>query len=98
MLRESVGTDKRKAPETMATIEIKLPLNITFHAVLAGAYKGKRANLKILLNHASLDDGETALCGKVQEGSLCDMPETEATCPACLKKLARIAKPDALGF
>jgi hypothetical protein len=59
----------------------------TYHGVLAGAYKGKRADLESLKVHASRDGGETALCGKVKEGNLCDLEEPAATCPACLKKM-----------
>lgn len=62
----------------------------TIHAVLAGAYKGKRTNLKATLTHLSADGGDSALCGKVQEGNLADEYGTDqtqpATCKACLKK------------
>jgi hypothetical protein len=58
----------------------------TVHFVLAGAYRGKRRDLKTTLTHASLDDGDTAVCGQVQAGNLCDIVGTELTCPACRRK------------
>lgn len=62
----------------------------TIHAVLGGAYKGKRLNLKATLTHLSSDGGDTALCGKVQEGNLADEYGTDqtkpATCSACQRK------------
>lgn len=62
----------------------------TVHAVLAGAYKGKRADLKATLNHASSDFGLTAVCGKVKEGSLCeDDLGLELTCPACIRETTK---------
>ena len=60
----------------------------TVHGVLAGAYKGKDIGERVLLHHASLDDGGTALCKRVREDMLCDMYETgEPTCPICLKRI-----------
>lgn len=64
-------------------------MTITFHGVLAGAYKG---GIKATLIHASTDEGLTALCGKVKEDSLCDMEEPALTCPACIRKAAKLAK------
>jgi hypothetical protein len=69
-----------------------MTLKITAHSVLAGAYRGGRTNLKALLTHASADEGSTALCGKVKEDSLCDVVEDVVTCPACLRKVAKLAK------
>lgn len=62
----------------------------TVHGLLAGAYKGGRASLAAMLTHASLDEGATALCGKVKPDALCDMEEPELTCPACLRKVAKL--------
>lgn len=58
--------------------------------VLAGAYRGSSS--KILLTHASADDGDTALCGRVRPGHLADEFSDTAglnrrpTCPLCAKK------------
>lgn len=60
---------------------------ITYHGVLAGAYKG---GIRSTLTHASVDQGITALCGKVKEDALCDWEEPAATCPACLRKAAKL--------
>ncbi len=70
----------------------------TVHGVLAGAYAARgRGQSKIevgtLLTHASADGGDTALCGRVREGSLCDLElDTAPTCPVCARKLAPKAK------
>lgn len=62
----------------------------TIHHVLAGAYKGGRQSLKATLTHASMDGGDTAVCGKVKEGSLADEygtePGTLLTCTHCQRK------------
>jgi hypothetical protein len=61
-----------------------LNMKFTVHAVLAGAYRGKRTNLKAMLTHASLG-GDSAVCGRVAEGSLCDLEEVgPPTCKSCL--------------
>jgi hypothetical protein len=60
----------------------------TVHGVLAGAYRGRDIGERALLNHASQDDGRTALCRKVKADSLCDWPEAEVTCQACLQRIA----------
>jgi hypothetical protein len=61
---------------------------VTVHAVLAGAYRGKRKNLEALLTHASDDGGDTALCDGVKAGNLCDLVESgPPTCKACLAML-----------
>lgn len=68
-------------------------MEMTIHHVLAGSYRGKRASLKATLTHASVDGGETALCGKVQAGNLCDVfgtePGTELTCGGCKRAAAK---------
>jgi hypothetical protein len=67
---------------------------VTVHGVLAAAYPGKsKAKLDgSLLTHASTDEGETALCGKVKAGHLCDVVEDgEPTCKYCARKLAAAA-------
>lgn len=57
---------------------------ITTHALLAGAYRGRRAKLDALLTHSSRDGGATSVCGKVADGNLCDEVVAAApTCPAC---------------
>lgn len=57
---------------------------MTVHGVLAAAYRGKRAKLDALLTHGSRDDGSTAVCGNVAEGSLCDQIEPgPPTCKRC---------------
>lgn len=61
----------------------------TVHAVLAGCYKGRNRKAGEMLTHASLGD-DTAICGRVQEGGLCDLEEAELTCPVCIKKVARL--------
>lgn len=72
------------------------PKQITIHAVLAGAYKGKRASLKATLIHASCDGGDNALCGSVKQGNLCDEygtePNTPVTCPTCIRWVTAIQK------
>ena len=62
-------------------------MTYTIHAVLAAAYKGKRAALDTLLTHASTDGGLTAVCGKVKADNLCDFEESELTCKACIRKV-----------
>jgi hypothetical protein len=58
---------------------------VTVHEVLAGAYRGKDIGTRTLLTHASLDGGDTALCGRVKPGSFCDLRLTTApTCQRCL--------------
>ncbi len=69
----------------------------TVHGVLAGAYAGRGRKGEIgsgpLLTHASADGGDTAVCGRVSEGSLCDVEEEGApTCPVCARRLAPKAK------
>ena len=62
---------------------------LTVHAVLAGAYRGRRAKLDALLTHASTDGGSTAVCGNVAEGNLCDVIESgPPSCKKCAKKYA----------
>lgn len=70
----------------------------TIHGVLAGAYDGfarghgltgKNEN-RPLLNHASVDRVETSLCGKIKDYHLCDQHESVVTCPACLRKIAKL--------
>ncbi len=67
----------------------------TIHSVLAGAYGGARRRgnptareLARALDHASVDDGASALCGRVKPESLCDVGGDAVTCPACLSKIA----------
>lgn len=64
----------------------------TVHGVLAGAYRGKGADLRNLLTHASLDDGSTAICRKVKTDALADAEESEVTCPTCIARLAKMAR------
>ena len=63
----------------------------TIHGVLAGAYAGKVPKLDRTLTHASLDRGDTAICGRVRPGNLCDLEEPELTCPTCIRKVARLS-------
>lgn len=63
---------------------------VTFHGVLAGAYKGKNVNERALLTHASVDGGITALCKKVKADALCDMEEETVTCPTCIARVAKL--------
>ena len=57
---------------------------VTVHEVLAGAYRGKDNEERTRLTHASQDGGDTALCGRVQPGSLCDLIlTTPPTCKRC---------------
>jgi hypothetical protein len=71
---------------------------VTVHGVLAGAYAARgRGQTHIgsgpLLTHASADGGDTAMCGRVSEGSLCDeVLDTAPTCPVCARRLAPKAK------
>ena len=68
------------------------PQSVTFHSVLAGAYKSERAaTLASTLTHASQDGGHTALCGRVKAGNLCDVHEVELTCPVCTKRVAALS-------
>ena len=61
-------------------------------AVLAGCYRGKRLDLKALLTHYEVA-GNNALCGKVQEGGLCDQAlGGEPTCKACLRAAKKLQK------
>jgi hypothetical protein len=60
----------------------------TIHGVLAGAYKAKKEGVQGL-THASLDNGNTALCKRVRPGSLCDLQEEAITCPVCKKRVER---------
>lgn len=61
------------------------------HGVLAGAYTGKNPKLESTLTHASFPESpEDAICGRVKPGSLCDLEETELTCPRCIAKVAKL--------
>ena len=63
----------------------------TVHGVLAGAYKGRDISERALLRHASVNGGDTALCGTVKADSLCDMEEEGLpTCAKCLAKLEKM--------
>lgn len=69
-------------------------VTVTYHAVLAGAYLGgPRANPQHTLVHASVDDGESALCNRVKRWSLCDVQEQAVTCKVCARKLAKLGVP-----
>lgn len=74
--------------------------NYLTYSVLAGAYKGKRASLKVTLTHSVEVDAEgviaseDALCG---QPNMCDYATEEEkalppTCPKCLAKLAKLNK------
>ncbi len=81
---------------------------ITIHGVLAAAYRGASrprsasgapwlaAGVEPKMHtHASQDDGETALCGRVRAGHLADAnatPGAELTCPTCLARVKRIER------
>lgn len=69
-------------------------MGYTVHAVLAAAYKGKSASDRSTLQHASLDNGRTALCGRIRIDSLADEYGTDidlgVTCQACQKKVAKL--------
>lgn len=63
---------------------------LTVHAVLAGAYRGRKVSERALLTHASSDGGRTALCRRVQPDMLCDMVEDgPPTCPTCRARADR---------
>lgn len=74
--------------------------------VLAGAYQGKRRNLKILLTHVVECEHGTpvrVLCNKVELDSMCDAGATgpgevdlPATCPRCANKDPRRAASSAV--
>lgn len=59
-------------------------------AVLAAAYKGKRAALDVTRTHAFDTRTGATLCGKVNPDSLADdsatNPDLPATCPTCAKR------------
>ncbi len=62
----------------------------TVHGVLAGAYKGKDISARVLLNHASQDEGGSAICKRVP--NLCDLVECDdvaVTCPMCLERIEK---------
>lgn len=66
-------------------------MNITVHAVLAGAYKTGIDNAKRLLLHASIDGGRTTLCKKVKADRLCDIREEgRPTCEICETRMAKL--------
>jgi len=61
---------------------------VTVHGVLVGAYQNSRgrrpADVSKALTHASADGGETAICGRVKAGNLCDLVEPgPPTCQRC---------------
>lgn len=62
--------------------------------VLAGAYKGKRTNLKTLRTHYALVG--QPLCNTVKADSLADVCSDDLvsvpTCPSCLARARKIAK------
>lgn len=65
-------------------------MKFTVHGVLAGAYAGRNSSLASVLNHYSVDNGETALCKRVKPGNLADIyaleEGAEVTCEACIAK------------
>lgn len=80
-----LGMDKKP------TIEVR--------GVLAGAYKGKgrkaleQGSAATLHTHATADDGRTALCKRVGEWHLADLPEQgEPTCLVCAKRKAKLER------
>lgn len=64
---------------------------VTVHSLLASAYRG-RSEERATLDHASLDDGRTALCGRVKPDTLADVGGDAVTCPACLKRLGKLGR------
>jgi hypothetical protein len=62
-------------------------------AVLAGAYRGKRANLSATRTHSFDTRTGEVLCGKVSPYHLTEAPDTHepATCPTCAKRDPRRA-------
>lgn len=61
--------------------------------VLAGAYRGKDVEDRVLLRHALLPDEEKTLCRRVLEERLCDVDEPEEpTCAVCLERLERLRR------
>ncbi len=66
---------------------------ITVHGVLAGAYLNRgKSNPRTMLSHASINDGETSLCGKIKDYRLADISdEPVVTCDACLTRMWRLA-------
>lgn len=61
--------------------------NVTIHAVLAGAYQGGRKNLEALAYHASIDGGDTALCGQTNLADEFATPAGAAvTCKRCISR------------
>lgn len=66
--------------------------NMTVHGVLAGAYRGNRKDLAVLLTHASADGGSTAVCGVIRPGNLCDIKlPGPPTCKRCARRWWRYA-------
>lgn len=73
------------------------PSAMQTRAVLGGAYKGKRLDLKALLTHTLDTDTHRALCHGVKPDHLADeySGDTDAppTCPRCLVKDPRFPSP-----
>ena len=66
---------------------------VTVHGVLSGAYQNSRTkrapDLTNTLTHASTDGGETAVCGRVKAGNLCDY--IEPLPPSCKRCAAMVS-------
>lgn len=63
--------------------------------VLAGAYRGGRANLKAMRTHVLADGAEKSLCGQIDGDHLVDELGAKdvhavATCPACARRDPRV--------
>jgi hypothetical protein len=64
---------------------------LTIHSVLASAYRG-RSEDRATVDHASLDDGRTSLCGRVKPDMLADVGGDAVTCAGCLRKMAKLSR------
>jgi len=87
--RDAIYTAQRALNEGRAAPALTLAV----HSVLAAAYPGgKRADPKVMLTHVAQDhDFDTALCGRVRAGALCDVEEEgPPTCTTCAQIMARL--------
>lgn len=78
-------------PQVAPPSDPRLP-GYQVHGILAGAYKGKGASLKVSLTHYAKD--WNPLCKTVKADSLCDPYDDDGqilpTCPACLAKARKL--------
>lgn len=64
----------------------------TVHGVLAANYRGKALSKRVLLTHASLDQGSTAICKRVKDGELAEAEDGEPTCLRCISGVKLLQK------